>query len=62
MAAPDAEFLRTALPAVTAPDAKFSMALIDFDKGFQWLIQPPKAERRAGGHNTARTGCAYTKA
>ncbi len=45
MAAPDAEFLRAALPAITAPDAKFSMALIDFDKGFQWLIQPPKADR-----------------
>jgi hypothetical protein len=45
MAALDAEFLRTALPTVTAPDAKFSMAMVDYDRGFQWLIQPPKAER-----------------
>jgi hypothetical protein len=41
VAASDAEFLRAALPAVTPPETKLTMALIDFDKGFRWLIQPP---------------------
>jgi hypothetical protein len=45
LAASDAEFLRAALPAVTPPETKMTMALIDFDRGFQWLIEPPAAER-----------------
>jgi hypothetical protein len=43
LAASDAEFLRAALPAVTPPETKLTMALIDFDKGFRWLIEPPEA-------------------
>ena len=43
LAASDAEFLRAALPAVTSPETKLTMALIDFDKGFRWLIEPPEA-------------------
>jgi hypothetical protein len=42
-AASDAEFLRAALPAVTPPETKLTMALIDFDRGFRWLIQPPES-------------------
>jgi hypothetical protein len=45
LAASDAQFLRTAIPAVTPPETKLTMALIDFDRGFQWLIEPPAAER-----------------
>ena len=45
VAASDADFLRAALPAVTSPETKLTMALIDFDKGFRWLIEPPAAER-----------------
>jgi hypothetical protein len=45
LAASDADFLRAALPAVTPPETKLTMALIDFDKGFQWVIEPAKAER-----------------
>jgi hypothetical protein len=45
VAALDVTFLRGALPAVTAPDTKFTMAYVDFDKGFQWVIEPPKADR-----------------
>jgi hypothetical protein len=41
LVASDADFLRAALPAVTPPETKLTMALIDFDKGFRWLIQPP---------------------
>jgi hypothetical protein len=41
VAASDAEFLRAALPTVSPPETKLTMALIDFDKGFRWLIQPP---------------------
>jgi hypothetical protein len=44
-AAFDVAFLRGALPAVTPPETKLTMALVDFDKGFQWVIEPPKAER-----------------
>ena len=43
LAASDAEFLRAALPAVTPPETKLTMALIDFDRGFRWLIEPPEA-------------------
>jgi hypothetical protein len=38
----DAEFLRAALPAVTPPETKLTMAIVDFDKGFQSLIQAPE--------------------
>jgi hypothetical protein len=44
LAASDADFLRAALPAVTLPETKLSMALIDFDRGFQWVLEPPAAE------------------
>jgi hypothetical protein len=44
-AAFDVAFLRGALPAVTPPETKLTMALVDFDKGFQWVIEPPKADR-----------------
>ena len=43
LAASDAEFLRAALPAVTPPETKLTMGLIDFDRGFRWLIAPPEA-------------------
>jgi hypothetical protein len=36
-------FLKAALPATTAPDAKLIMAKINYDGGFQWILQPPKA-------------------
>lgn len=42
-AASDVQFLKAALPAVTSPDAKISMAYVDFDRGFQWVLQPPEA-------------------
>jgi hypothetical protein len=45
LAASDADFLRAAIPAVTPPETKLTMALIDFDRGFRWLIEPPKDER-----------------
>ena len=41
VATSDADFLRAALPAVLPPETKLTMALIDFDRGFKWLIQPP---------------------
>ena len=43
LAAADADFLRAALPAVAPSDTKLTMALVDFDRGFRWLIQPPKS-------------------
>jgi hypothetical protein len=36
-------FLKAALPAVTPPETKLTMAMIDFDRGFQWILEPPKA-------------------
>jgi hypothetical protein len=42
-AASDIDFLKPALRAVTRPDAQFSMAYVDFDRGFQWVLQPPKS-------------------
>jgi hypothetical protein len=40
LAVPDADFLRAALPVSAVPGAKLNMALLDFDKGFQYLIAP----------------------
>ena len=39
-AAADADFLRAALVAVNPPETKMSMAMVDFDKGFRWLVEP----------------------
>lgn len=39
----DIDFLKPALRAVTRPDAQFTMAYVDFDRGFQWVLQPPKS-------------------
>ena len=36
-------FLKAALPAVSAPETKLIMAKVDYDGGFQWILQPPKA-------------------
>jgi hypothetical protein len=45
VAASDVDFLRAALPAVTPPETKLTMALVDFEKGFHWVMEPPKEER-----------------
>jgi hypothetical protein len=45
MAAPDIEFLRGALPAVTPPETKLTMALVDYDKGFRYVLAPPVEDR-----------------
>jgi hypothetical protein len=44
-AASDVEFLRGALPAVTPPETKFTMALVDYDKGFHYVLEPPAGDR-----------------
>ncbi len=36
-------FLKAALPATTPADTKLFMVKVDYDAGFQWIIQPPKA-------------------
>jgi len=61
LSAPDADFLRAALPVSAAPGAKLSMALLDFDKGFQYLIAPaegappaPTDENRESGAPSLR--------
>jgi hypothetical protein len=36
-------FLKAALPAVVAPETKLFMAKVNYDGGFQWILQPPKA-------------------
>ncbi len=36
-------FLKAALPAISAPETKLTMAKVDYDGGFQWILQPPKA-------------------
>jgi hypothetical protein len=38
-----ANFLKAALPAITSPETKLTMAKVDYDGGFQWILQPPKA-------------------
>jgi hypothetical protein len=36
-------FLKAALPAIIPPETKLTMAEVDFDRGFQWILQPPEA-------------------
>lgn len=36
-------FLKSALPAVTPPATKLTMARVDYDGGFHWILQPPRA-------------------
>jgi len=36
-------FLKPALPAITPPETKLTMAWIEYDGGFKWIVQPPKA-------------------
>jgi hypothetical protein len=43
IAAADVEFLKSALRTVIPPQAQVSMANVDFEKGFQWIIEPPKS-------------------
>jgi hypothetical protein len=54
VAASDADFLRAALPAVTPPETKLTMALVDFDRGFKWLIQPPASATPAPANEKPR--------
>ena len=37
-----AEFLKSAIPAVTPPETKVTMARVDYDGGFHWILQPPR--------------------
>lgn len=43
VAANDVEFLKAGLKAIANPAANLSMALVDFDRGFQWVIAPQEA-------------------
>jgi hypothetical protein len=36
-------FLKAALPAITPSGTNLTMAKVDYDGGFQWILQPPKA-------------------
>jgi hypothetical protein len=36
-------FMKAAFPAVTSPETELTMAVVDYDEGFKWIIQPPKA-------------------
>jgi hypothetical protein len=35
-------FLKAALPAIAPPETKLTMAMVDYDRGFQWIVAPPK--------------------
>lgn len=36
-------FLKAALPAVTPPQTSLTMAKVEYDGGFQWILQPARA-------------------
>ena len=42
-------FLKAALPAITSPETKLTMAMVDYDAGFKWILQPPKAPAPPAG-------------
>jgi hypothetical protein len=53
-AASDTDFLKAALPAVIPPNTKLVMALVDFDRGFQWILEPPKTHEPAPAPEESR--------
>jgi hypothetical protein len=48
-AASISNFMKVAFPAVTPPDAKLTMAMVDYDNGFKWILEPPKAPAPPAG-------------
>jgi hypothetical protein len=42
-AASIANFLKAALPAIAPPATKLIMAKVEYDGGFHWIVEPPKA-------------------
>jgi hypothetical protein len=42
-AASDIDFLKSALRAVAPHQAQLTMANVDFQRGFQWVLEPPKS-------------------
>ncbi len=45
LAASDIDFLRGAIPSVTPPETKLTMALVDYDKGFRYVMAPAVEDR-----------------
>ena len=37
------DFLKAALAAIAPPESKLTMAMVDYDAGFKWILAPPKA-------------------
>lgn len=48
-------FLKAALPAIAPPETDFTMAMVDYDRGFQWIVQPPKAPASPSGETPGKT-------
>jgi hypothetical protein len=42
-AASIANFLKAALPATAPPETKLILAKVEYDGGFHWIVEPPKA-------------------
>jgi hypothetical protein len=42
-AAVDIDFLKSALHAVAPEQSQITMANVDFEKGFQWILEPPRS-------------------
>jgi hypothetical protein len=49
-------FLKAAIPAVTPPETKLTMAMVDYDRGFQWILAPPKAPAPPPGQTQTPKG------
>jgi hypothetical protein len=50
-----ANFLKAALPAITPPETKLIMAKVEYDGGFHWILEPPKAPAPPPGAAPAAT-------
>ena len=47
-------FLKAAIPAITPSETKLTMAKVDYDGGFQWILAPPKPPTPASGGKPLR--------
>ena len=49
IATPDAtQFMRATMNAIAPPKARKTMAVIGFQSGFEWVLQPPSEPKKPG--------------
>jgi hypothetical protein len=56
LAADATQFIRAAIASTTDPKARQTLALINFDSGFEWVLQPPAEPKSAAPKGPEKEG------